>query len=227
MGVPWQFGTNPHSMLPETTQVNTGSTGGNLTLAVVGSFSNLFVAAINTPIEMLGYGDEGLSHSSVAMEWQAFKDMGPGEAAELSQDAEAAPQAIAAVSAELGGVFRTGAFLYDVRGGVNSSKVVPGAVDAASLPPLRQAYVKDVSALGDLGASARAAGQSPQDTARMLVDMRNQLKLDYRVLSPADAVRVFEERNLLKYANPVGPSADQLRAGGRTWEQIIDGASRS
>ncbi len=61
----------------------------------------------------------------------------------------------------------------------------------------------------------------------MLVDMRNKLKVEYRALSPADAVKAFEQRNTLKYGNPLGPSADQLRAAGKTWEQIVEGASRS
>lgn len=91
---------------------------------------------------------------------------------------------------------------------------------------LRQAYVSDVQQLEGLGASARAAGQSPQDTARMLVDMRNQLKVEYRSLSPVDEVKVFEKRNMLKYEDPLGPSADQLRAAGKAWEQIIEGAAR-
>ena len=105
----------------------------------------------------------------------------------------------------------------------------PAATTAAegttALPALRQAYVADVRNLEDVGLSARAGGQSTPDTARMLVDMRNQLKLDYRALSPADAVKAFEERNALKYGNPLGPSADQLLLGGKTWEQIIDGAA--
>jgi hypothetical protein len=60
----------------------------------------------------------------------------------------------------------------------------------------------------------------------MLVDIRNQLKVQYRALSPADAAKAFEQRNILKYGNPLGPSADQLRAAGKTWEQIIEGAAR-
>jgi hypothetical protein len=60
----------------------------------------------------------------------------------------------------------------------------------------------------------------------MLVAERNALKVKYRELSPADFVKQAEARNVEKYGNPLGPTADQLRAQGKTWEQIIDSAAR-
>lgn len=81
--------------------------------------------------------------------------------------------------------------------------------------------------LQGLGASARAAGQNAEATARMVHAERNALKLQYRELTPANMVEQFELRNIQKYGNPVGPSIDQLRASGKTWEQIIESASRS
>jgi hypothetical protein len=96
-----------------------------------------------------------------------------------------------------------------------------------NLKAIRQGYVTDVSLLEDLGLSARAAGQSAEDTARMLHAERNALKIKYRKLSPSETVKKFELRNLNKYGDPLGPSIEQLRAQGKTWEQIIDSASRS
>lgn len=81
--------------------------------------------------------------------------------------------------------------------------------------------------LDDVGLNARAAGQSPEATARMLHAERNALKLKYRDLSPPEAVKRFELRNIEKYGDPLGPSIEQLRAQGKTWEQIIDSASRA
>ena len=95
-----------------------------------------------------------------------------------------------------------------------------------ALPPLRQAYVNDVLALEDRGNSARAAGQSTEDTARMHVDMRNQLKVDYHALSPVDAVKAFEQRNVLKYGNPLGPSTDQLRVQTRADSHLREATPR-
>jgi hypothetical protein len=48
-----------------------------------------------------------------------------------------------------------------------------GELAAEGAGALRQAYVNEMEALEDLGNSARAAGQSAEDTARMLVDLRN------------------------------------------------------
>jgi hypothetical protein len=61
----------------------------------------------------------------------------------------------------------------------------------------------------------------------MLHAERNALKLKYRDLSPPEAVKRFELRNIEKYGDPLGPSIEQLRAQGKTWEQIIDSASRA
>jgi RHS repeat-associated protein len=91
---------------------------------------------------------------------------------------------------------------------------------------VRAAYEAEVRALEDQGLAARAAGQDAETTARQLVDARNALKVAARAQSPADAVAQMEARNMAKYGNPVGPTADQLHAAGKTWEQIIESASR-
>ena len=60
----------------------------------------------------------------------------------------------------------------------------------------------------------------------MLHAERNALKLKYREFSPADQVKIFEQRNIEKYGNPLGPTVEQLRAQGKTWEDIIESAAR-
>jgi hypothetical protein len=92
--------------------------------------------------------------------------------------------------------------------------------------PLGQAYEAEVRGLGDLGHSARAAGQSAEDTARMLHAKRNALKLQYREMSPPEVVQRFEQRNLEKCGDPLGPAIEQLRRKGKTREQIIEYATR-
>jgi hypothetical protein len=72
----------------------------------------------------------------------------------------------------------------------------------------------------------RQAGASTEQIARTLSAERNALKVEFRGLSPPEAVKAFEARNLAKYGDPLGPSVDQLRAGGKSWEQIIEGATR-
>ena len=108
--------------------------------------------------------------------------------------------------------------------GEQTSKDVADA--ARAKPPLRQAYETDVKALQDQADSARAAGQEPETAARMLHAERNALKVKYRELSPPDKVKVYEQRNINKYGNPLGPTIEQLRAQGKTWEQIIESATR-
>ncbi len=110
----------------------------------------------------------------------------------------------------------------------NAGQVVksPCPVVSQTIHPLRQQYIEEVLALEELGLSARAAGADAEAVARMLVAERNALKVKYRELSPADFVKQAEARNVEKYGNPLGPTADQLRAQGKTWEQIIDSAAR-
>lgn len=91
----------------------------------------------------------------------------------------------------------------------------------------RAGYVKEVEELMDLANTARSAGQSAEATARMVSAERNALKLKYRELSPADFVKKAEARNMEKYGNPLGPTVDQLRAQGKTWEQIIESSARA
>jgi hypothetical protein len=115
---------------------------------------------------------------------------------------------------------------------VSSTAATAAKVEAAVVkegvgaPALRQAYVSEVEGLADLGLSARAAGQNAEATARFLNAERNALKVQYRNLGPADAAKQFELRNIEKYGNPIGPTIEQLRAQGKTWEQIIGSASR-
>jgi hypothetical protein len=65
-----------------------------------------------------------------------------------------------------------------------------------------------------------------------LIDMKGRIydTRAGRFMSPdpimQDAVRRFEQRNIEKYGDPLGPSIDQLRKSGKTWEQIIESATR-
>ncbi len=100
------------------------------------------------------------------------------------------------------------------------------AVASEGLPALRQQYVDAVHGLGERAAAMRRAGASPEEIARALHAERNALKTQFRGMSPADAVKRFEQRNTERYGDPLGPSIDQLRSSGKTWEQIIESATR-
>ena len=92
--------------------------------------------------------------------------------------------------------------------------------------PLRQAYEAEVLALKDLGLSAQAAGQSAEDTARMLHQMRRNLGVQYKDLTPYPLRQSIYQRNLEIYKDKLGPSIDYLRNKGKTWEEIIESATR-
>ncbi|MFJ3908521.1 hypothetical protein [Streptomyces vinaceus] len=76
-------------------------------------------------------------------------------------------------------------------------------------------------------ADMRAAGATDEEVARELVDMRNQAKAITRAGMTPEEVRILEERNLAKYGNPLGPTADQLYAKYGTWQQVIDASMRT
>ena len=106
----------------------------------------------------------------------------------------------------------------------NGSDVCKNA--AETLPSLRQQYVDEVTELADLGLASRAAGADAQATARLLSAERDALKLKYRALSPPEKVAEWEARAMERWGNPLGPTPDQLRAAGKSWDDIIESAAR-
>jgi len=95
------------------------------------------------------------------------------------------------------------------------------------LPPLRQAYVNEVKGLEDVALNMRAAGASPEQVARQLHQMRRDLGVRYKGLTPEPQLEAIYARNLEKYGDKLGPTVEWLRAKGKSWEQIIESASRS
>ncbi|MEU9994779.1 hypothetical protein [Streptomyces sp. NPDC050848] len=76
-------------------------------------------------------------------------------------------------------------------------------------------------------ANMRKAGASEEEIARELVDMRNQAKEITRAGMTPEEVRILEERNIAKYGNPLGPTADQLYAKYGSWEKVTDASMRT
>lgn len=73
----------------------------------------------------------------------------------------------------------------------------------------------------------RAEGRSEEDVARALVRMRNDAKDTVRAgMTPAQVAQL-EARNLEKYGNPLGPTADQLHLKYGAWEKVSEAATRS
>lgn len=70
-------------------------------------------------------------------------------------------------------------------------------------------------------------GRSDEEIARALVAMRNDAKDITRAGMTPEAVRALEERNMKKYGNPLGPTADQQFAKYGSWAEVIAAATRT
>ncbi len=95
------------------------------------------------------------------------------------------------------------------------------------LPALRAAYVAEVNELSDIAINSRVAGASAEDTARLVHSLRRELGEKYKALTPPDKLAEIYERNLERYGDRLGPTIEWLRAQGKSWEQIIESASRA
>ncbi|MGW2341603.1 hypothetical protein [Streptomyces sp. NPDC001661] len=92
---------------------------------------------------------------------------------------------------------------------------------------IRMRYLDLIGDMDRVRCAMRAEGRTPEEIARRLVDMRNDAKDITRAgMSPED-VRLLEARNMVKYGNPLGPTADQLHAKYGSWEKVADAATRT
>lgn len=91
---------------------------------------------------------------------------------------------------------------------------------------LRLAYERAVAELGAQVADRVAAGVAQEQVARWAAGERDRLKQLYRGKTPPAALAIIEARSLAQYGNSIGPSVDQLRAGGKSWAEIAASAGR-
>lgn len=92
---------------------------------------------------------------------------------------------------------------------------------------LRQAYVDAVASISDDVAAWRDAGADSEFIAREAWANRRALGIQYKDLTPPDELSRIYARNLEKYGDPLGPSIEWLRGRGRTWDEIIESATRT
>ena len=91
---------------------------------------------------------------------------------------------------------------------------------------LRWNYENAVSTLADKAAAMRKEGKSSEQIARALHADRRALEKHFESLTPVDKLADIHARQLERYGDKLGPSIDGLRAQGKSWEQIIESASR-
>jgi hypothetical protein len=99
-----------------------------------------------------------------------------------------------------------------------------GLVDMAVL---REAYVKGCEEIYDVAKLLLSKGRSIDEVADWAAEARNVLKQQIRDEGPKIVKVLAEIRNMRKSGNPFGPGGEQLRAGGRSSEEIIEGVVRS
>jgi uncharacterized Zn-binding protein involved in type VI secretion len=109
---------------------------------------------------------------------------------------------------------------------VNLPAAAAPALDTNALPPLRQEYEAAVRDLAKKGEAMKQADHSPEEIARTLHADRRALGVKYKALTPPAKLAEIYERNQRDYGDKLGPSIEWLRNKGKTWEQIIESASR-
>jgi len=109
----------------------------------------------------------------------------------------------------------------------SKAAVITSDTDISHLPPLRQQYIREVMQLEDVKLAMQASGMGEEATARALHQMRREIGIKYKDLTPKDYLEnVIYPRNHDKYGDVLGPTFDWLREKGKTLQQIIEGALR-
>lgn len=117
-----------------------------------------------------------------------------------------------------------------------AAEASPAAEAASSAAPaplsqdlllLRRQYVEEVQFLAGKAETMRLAGSSQEDIARTLHADRRALGVKYKNLTPAPKLEEIYQRNLKKYGDKLGPTVEWLRERGKSWDDIINSASRT
>jgi hypothetical protein len=72
----------------------------------------------------------------------------------------------------------------------------------------------------------RASGMSSEDIARLVHAERRTLGVRYKDITPSALLDRIYDRNLARYGDRLGPTIDWLRSHGKTWDEIIESATR-
>jgi len=93
--------------------------------------------------------------------------------------------------------------------------------------PLRVAYETEVKALRDVYENMLKRGVNEETMARTLSQMRRDIGIKYKDLTAIDILEnEIYPRNIKKYGDKLGPTVEWLRAKGKSWKEIIEGAMR-
>jgi hypothetical protein len=113
------------------------------------------------------------------------------------------------------------AYGYSPNKGTDYEKIDFTDVEAAKRNRgIRTEYLDGSKRLENDIKTMRAKNSSSEEIGRHVVDERNLQKVDARKYMKPDDIKVLESRNLKKYDNPIGPTADDIFEG--TKENLID-----
>jgi hypothetical protein len=91
---------------------------------------------------------------------------------------------------------------------------------------VRSRYEAAVLALRAQVAAMRGIGVSSETIARTVHAERRRLTAASKELTPEPWRSRIHTRTLAAYGDPIGPTIENLRARGKSWDDIIDSATR-
>jgi hypothetical protein len=92
--------------------------------------------------------------------------------------------------------------------------------------PLRLEYEACVMALRGRADAMRRNGLPPEVIARAMHADRRRLAQTFKERTPEPLRTRVYDRTLAVYGDPLGPSLEDLRAKGKSWNDIIESAAR-
>jgi hypothetical protein len=92
--------------------------------------------------------------------------------------------------------------------------------------PSRLEYEAHVIALRDRAEAMRRDSAAPEAIARTLHAERRRLSQKFKQHTPEPLRAHIRERTVAVYGDPLGPSVEHLQAKGKSWNDIIESASR-
>ena len=86
-----------------------------------------------------------------------------------------------------------------------------------------EALVRELALRAD---ALRRQGVDAETIARTLHAERRALSTRFKDITPEPLRTVIHDRTVAVYGDPLGPTIEFLRAQGKSWNEIIDGATR-
>lgn len=91
---------------------------------------------------------------------------------------------------------------------------------------LRSQYERKVQTLAEMALDMRRRGMQAEIIARAVHAERLAIAKAFKDITAEPLRSRIQKRTVIRYGNPIGPSIDFLRAAGKSWDDIIDSASR-